>query len=335
MDSMTRPRWVIPLVAATAVLAAGSATALATQVVGHKNPAPAAAGGQAGPAGVTSSASPAGTTTASGGGRASSSGTPADPGKPVRIGTLTLTVPRAWTATRTDRADQIEMCLAAPGTAGCDLTVAAMTKLGPVDVDAFGSMLDREPPGCGGPVHQIVTTAYRTSKLGARPAEYRAYRATCDRTYELEQWTVPTWAPVQVIGSDIRPELLDTVRAVVASAAFSEPDSGRRVGDQGLLTGHSGSGASLHISLDRTIWLSGGADNGHDENSNNSTYDYQVAPSVKISDNGQLCADTFGTNRTCPLSTVLARIDQHRTGVVHLDCNESGVVIAIHGEYRP
>jgi hypothetical protein len=337
-----RPRWLIPLVTATAVLAVGSSTALAVRVVGHHDPTPTAAPGQAGPAGglrpsgtATSSATPAGTPTNSAG------STPSDPGKVIRVGTLSLTVPTRWRELIRDvRSARTMLCLGGTD-AGCDLWVTTQSEIGYLDVDLFGSMLtNREPPLCSGSgaagVASTTTTAYRGAKLGQRPAEYRAYERSCDRTYEMEQWTVPTWPPAQVTSTDERPELRGQVRAIVASARFSEPDSGRRVTDKGVLTGHSTSGGVVHVRLDRTIWISGGVNNGHDENSNHTTYDYRLSPAVTVTDSGQLCSDALSqSSRSCPLATLLARIDQGKAGIVHLDFDRQGEVLGIQGEYRP
>jgi hypothetical protein len=55
-----------------------------------------------------------------------------------------------------------------------------------------------------------------------------------------------------------------------------------------------------------------------------------------VIDYGSLCASTTSTmGRSCPLSTVLPRIDQHLTGNVRLRFDRLGVVTGIEGEYHP
>jgi hypothetical protein len=269
-------------------------------------------------------------------------------GRTVQVGPLALSLPAGWTADAPQRqAGTTRVCLVGRGgPAGCQLWVAALTSIpasGNLSVDGYGGLLGVEMEVCAtGPAAGSgpapTTTAYAVRTLGGRPAEYRAYAKTCGRPYRAEQWTVPTWPVVQISRPDLPPALVADVHAIVASAHFTEPDSGLRMTDEGLLAAHSTDRSGVvHIRLDRTVRVYGGADNGRDEDSNPTTYDYRLSPGVQVRDSGTLCADTTlpPPGRTCPLSTVLQRSEAGRTGIVHLDFDRSGVVVRINGEYRP
>lgn len=348
-----RPRWAIPAVAAAAVLAASTGVVLAVQVSQHHT-APDQAAGQAAPIGAASpSAGPAGTTGTAGtagtsAGHPTGSTTPPNPGgRTVRVGALTLSLPGNWhEANPQTGSGRTTVCLAAdaPQPAGCELWVTAMTdgQVGPVSVDSYAGLLPKEAPTCvAGNQHGTVdtTTAYEVRTLGDRKADYRAYTKACDRVYHYEQWTVPTWPAVQLTTTDDQPAVTADVRGIVASARFSTPDSGHRVMDNGLLVRHStGPAGELRITLDRTIRVFGGPDNGHDVDTSSATYDYRVSPRVRIVDDGlELCGiNSIAAGKTCPLSAVLSRIDKHQArGIVQLSFDQAGVVVGIDGEYRP
>jgi hypothetical protein len=165
----------------------------------------------------------------------------------VRVGPLTLSLPDGWTAAAPQTAASRTMvCLTGGGGgAGCDVWVTALTAI-PRDeylsVDTFAGLLAKEPPTCTAGRYagsgSMETTSHGVRTLGDHPADYRAYLKVCDRAYHLEQWTVPTWPVVQVSSTDVRPALVGEVHAIVASARFTEPDSGLRMMDAGILAGH-------------------------------------------------------------------------------------------------
>jgi hypothetical protein len=344
MVDSSRPRWLIPLVAAAAVLAVAAATVLATELAKGGSPAPVSSNGAAGPAGITppgpvppsTSARPSGTTSGPPSGTAPAAGR----SNTASVGTLSLTLPAGWhEVDRANLPDRIEACFGPRTSAeGCPLWVIAQREDGYVDVDGYASMLtEREKPQCAAKSATTTTREYRTVKLGERPAEFRSFLRTCTRTYQMEQWTVPTWPPVQVVDTDTQPEQRDAIQQIVGSATSSGADSGIRVTDEGLITSFAPTpDLVLHLKLDRTIRLQGGVNNGQDENTNHTTYDYVVADDADVVDNGFLCADSVpSATRSCPLSTVRTRAAAGKTGIVHLVFDRNGKVTGLYGEYRP
>lgn len=343
----TRPRWLLPVLTVVAMILAAGGAVLATNAVRHQGPA--AAGGRAAPiegAAAQSSSPPASPAqNAPAGGRPSSSSAP--PGKTVHVGSVTVTTPTSWRVRSLDsNRGRTTACLYGPGgsdkLSGCDVVIVAMAGLGPNDllnVDQYQSFSLEGWGNCGGPGSRFTTTSYDIRKVGGRNAEYRAFDMVCGGpTYHVQQWTVPTWPAAQLSTTDQNPAMRDQAEAVVASARFSEADTGRRVTDHGLLAGHTPmTGSVAELKLDRTIWVFGGPDNGHEENSNHTTYTYRVMTGVKVSDFATLCADTQATgSRSCSLATILQRIDQGKAGLVTLQFDEaSGMVTGIEGEYRP
>jgi hypothetical protein len=343
----TRPRWLLPVLTVVAMILAAGGAVLATNAVRHKGPA--AAGGRAAPiegeAALSNSPS-APPTNASTASQPSGTASTAPQGKDIHVGSVTVTTPTSWRpdGITSDRG-RTSACLLGPSSekdAGCDLTVVAMAGLGPNDflsTDSYHSfLLDFSGP-CGAAGTRYTTTSYGTRQVGGRSAEYRAFDVTCGgSTNHVEQWTVPTWPAVQFSTTDLHPALRGQAETIVASARFNEPDTGRRVMDHGLLVGHTPmTGSVAQIKLDRTIWVAGGANNGHEENSNHATYSYTVSTGVRVNDFATLCADTQATgSRSCSLATVLQRIDQGRAGLVTLQFDEaSGMVAGIRGDYRP
>jgi len=252
---------------------------------------------------------------------------------------MSLRLPVGWyEAGVSSRYGRTEVCLSdAQAGAPCDLRVVVLDQMqSGLSVDNYGGLFAREM-GCRPVTAEEITTSYTVRTVGGRSADYRAFTQTCQREYHLEQWTIPTWPAIQIASTDEQPEIAADVHAIVASASFSEPDSGHRVIDHGLLAGHSVNNDRTHLALNRTVWVAGGPNNGHDVDGNPTTYDYTLAPNVRITDHGTLCGDVSdpGTAHTCSLATVLSRIDAHKTGLVSLDFDQSGTVIAINGDYRP
>jgi hypothetical protein len=333
-----RSRSVSVVVTVALVVLAGVLAVTATKLVSDRGPV--VSGGRADPVGgpvPTGSPAPAVRPPA-----APSDAAVPPAGTDVRIGTLTVTVPAGWfERSREDKLSRTTVCLTATA-AGCDLWVTGWDEstqpTADLTPDTFASLATKAMAICDGDQLAVRTTAYSTTTLGDRPAEYRAYDRACDdRTRHLEQWTVPTWPPVQFSSTDRRTDATQAVHDIVASARFSEPDSGHRVMELGYIKGHStGPDGLVHIKVDRAIRSVGGTDNGRDVNGKDTTYDYRLAPSVRVRDDGQLCADSYAVNRTCPLSTALGRLAHGDADqIVHLDFDRDGLVVEIVGEYRP
>jgi hypothetical protein len=336
-----RLRLTVAAVAVTVVAGAGLAVAWAA----HGSPnAPSVAPGAAGPAAVavlpSASAAKSGSPSpsASISPTASSSAPDRTSARTVHIGPMSLRLPVGWyEASVNTRNGRTEACLSdAQAGAPCDLRVVVLNQPDSrLSVDHYGGLFAREL-GCRPITAEEVTTSYTVRTVGGRSADYRAFTQTCGRDYHLEQWTIPTWPAIQIASTDEQPEIAADVHAIVASASFSRPDSGHRVIDHGLLAGHSTKDGRTHIALNRTIWVAGGPNNGHDVDGIATTYDYTLAADVRITSHGSLC-DNSGdpTAHSCSLATVLSRIDAHATGPVSLDFDQSGTVIAINGDYRP
>src|SRR5262249_53515963 len=301
----TRVRW-LPLVAVLAAMAVavGGGVLAAAWLTASRHPGPTMERGRAAPVqetgsvGVPTRPPPASTSPEPSGpglSRPAAPGRSAPAGTEVAVGPLRLTLPAGWAVARRDTGEgRTTACLEKVPTAGsCDIWVTAVDDptTGGMSVDEFAGMMTLEtglcPVGAGG--GELETTGYTVRTLGDRPAEYRAYRRVCGGAVQRpEQWTVPTWPAVQVSALDLRPAARDDVPAIVAGARFTEPDTGRRVTDVGLLTGHSrDAGGSVHVRLNRTVWVAGGVNNGHDMDENPATYDYRLAQSVTIRDSGQ------------------------------------------------
>jgi hypothetical protein len=339
-----RPRRLAVLAAAAAVLVVGGGGAAVALAAHGSSGAPGVANGPAGPAGVSVASTPSvpagSSATPSAGTSGSTGSTPnRSSAHTVHIGPMTLRLPTGWYASSLNtRYGRTEACLvdAQPG-ARCDLSVVVLNEpAADLSVDSYGALFAREM-GCRPVTGPGSTTSYGVRKVGGRSADYRAFTQTCGRDYHYEQWTIPTWPAIQIASTDEQPELAADVHTIVASASFSDADSGRRVIDHGLLAGHSTRDGRTHIALNRTVWVAGGPNNGHDVDDNLTTYDYPLAAGVRIIDSGTLCGDVANPTgtRSCSLATVLTRIDGQQTGQVNLDFDRSGTVVAIRGEYRP
>jgi hypothetical protein len=194
----------------------------------------------------------------------------------------------------------------------------------------------------------LATVTSSTQQVGGRQAEFRRFTQQCGGSPRTtEQWTVTSYPVVRFWRSHVDTGPEPVIHQILDHLSWTAQMTSTRAVDRGYLVSSTGGGGHVHLRLDRTILVLGGPDNGMESNSNTQTYDYPVAPDVRIIDQARLCyndAESLGGGH-CTLDALLRRLDEGdhradggspvRTIPVVLVRDSAGVVVRIVSQYHP